>query len=63
MQKYPSNVHLEDKYKAARLSVSIKPKRLRCAACQRETKHDYSRVGANGPLFACRDCGTEQVAK
>jgi Zn finger protein HypA/HybF involved in hydrogenase expression len=61
MNKYPSSSHLDDKYKAARLSVAIKPKTLRCGTCQRETAHDYTRPGVNGALFACRHCGTERT--
>lgn len=63
MNKYPSDAHLDDKYKAARLSRQIRPKHLRCSNCERETPHYPNRGGVNGTLFVCRVCGAEQAMK
>jgi hypothetical protein len=58
MNKYPSDAHIETKYKAARLSKSIKPKSLYCG---KHNPHYPNRSGVNGLLFACAKCGTERT--
>ena len=61
MNKYPSTANLDDKYKAARLSRSIKPKSLYCHNCEKHKPHYPNRSGVNGSLFACAKCGTERT--
>jgi hypothetical protein len=63
MNKYPSSTHLEDKYKAARLSVRVKSARLHCyGICNKETPHySQDRIGINGPVLVCRNCGSERT--
>ena len=62
MQKYPSDAHMDDKYKAARLAHRVRSKKLRCHTCQRETPHyDQGRIGVNGPVVVCTNCGTERT--
>jgi hypothetical protein len=61
MNKYPSDAHLEVKYKAARMSKSIKPKSLYCCTCNKHNPHYPNRSGVNGLLFACAKCGTERT--
>ena len=63
MNKYPSKANLEDKYIAAKLAPKVRSVRLYCPYCERETPHyDNGRIGVNGRVFACQNCGNERAA-
>ncbi|HEY6020890.1 MAG TPA: hypothetical protein VIY48_13620 [Candidatus Paceibacterota bacterium] len=42
--------------------VTEPPQMLKCYNCNRETLHNFNRIGVNGKIFTCSCCGSEKTA-
>jgi hypothetical protein len=63
MNKYPSRLPEDERRRVAKKANRVRGKSMRCYSCQRDTPH-YSngRVGVNGLIFTCCNCGAERTA-
>jgi hypothetical protein len=61
VNKYPSRLPQDERNKILRLAKRVKSLSLRCHVCQQETPHYFTRIGVNGSLYACVNCGSERT--
>jgi hypothetical protein len=63
LNKYPTRLPENERRHVAKKANRIHGKSLRCFTCERDTPHyGNGRVGVNGPVLVCVNCGTERAA-